>query len=146
MACMQVYVIADGIGRSRLLPPEITHNILQKLHAYISTYLALTVLRCFRLGPQRVETHLIPLAQNPQRVLPLDLGHLGPVGDPAHGAVLVDYERSHCSCNLGVSPSLCILYNCIAWHVTTSHQDLGELSLSHTWPTNKLYKGGAYML
>lgn len=46
------------------------------------------------MAPQLPEPELVPLAQDAERVLALDPGHLAPVGYPRGGAVLVHDERA----------------------------------------------------
>lgn len=46
--------------------------------------------------PQRRQPILVPLPDDSQRILLLDLGHLVPVCNAAERSVLVDDQRAHC--------------------------------------------------
>lgn len=67
------------------------HVLIKPHYCSRSLYLLLRLSLVLRSGSlQRRQPVLVPLADNPQRVLLFDLGHLVPVCDAAHGAIDVD--------------------------------------------------------
>jgi hypothetical protein len=65
---------------------------LLNVHSSILNRLLSTLLL---LSLQRLPPRLIPLSQDAQSVLTLNVRHLRPIGDSRKGAVLIDDERAH---------------------------------------------------